>query len=126
MAKGNRGKVLAVYIGDPLSYSDRVRNWWDMFRYDRCYPVSEFAPQTEPLKGWCLFFQPFQNGLSVGFTIERWQSFGATTCIEFDRSAHGGQWLAEEDYSQIRRLNEQIDTRKTKREQEGPSVVNVV
>jgi hypothetical protein len=126
MAKGNRGKVLAVYIGDPLSYSDRIRNWCDMFRYDRCYPVSEFAPSSGELKGWCLFFQPFQNGFPVGFTVGRWNSYGATTVIQFDRSSGGGEWISSEDMKQLESLNATIEMRKTKREQEGPSVVNVI
>lgn len=58
------------YIAFPDA--DRIESQiWDMMRYDRCYPHTFNAAP-----GWVVLKQPYLEGVSGGFTLKRWESFG--------------------------------------------------
>lgn len=86
------GAVLAVWVGRS-SLSDAARDAVDMMRYDRCYPRS-LNGNTNSLEseGWLLFHQPVTPGLTPGFTLDRWESFGFKEFHEFARESYS-EWI---------------------------------
>lgn len=79
MARGKKyDRYLAVWIGNEgtgaYERMERAKaQFWDMLRYDRCFPVE--VPTR--FQGWLIFCQPYTDARSMGFTLGRWESFGA-------------------------------------------------